>query len=289
MEIRVLGPLEIIGADGPVLLGAGKQRRLLAALAIHAGEGLPSDVLIDAVWGASPPASATKLLQVYVSQLRKALEPPVGIQTRGAGYALELAEESLDATRFERLIGDGRAAALDGNAALAVSLLRRALALWRGPAYGDFAYEQFARGEAERLEGLRLVALEERIAAELALGRQSDVLPELQNLAAAHPMRERIQAQAMLALYRSGRQTEALDVYAGVRAWLREELGLEPGTELRELQRRILQHDPALAVAPATAGPLIAVPAAPNALLGRERELSELRDLLARDDVRCSS
>ena len=175
---------------------------------------------------------------------------------------------------------------MDGNAALAVSLLRRALGLWRGPAYGEFAYEEFARGEAERLEELRLVALEERIAAELALGHHGDVLPELQSLAAAHPMRERLQAQAMLALYRSGRQTEALDVYAGVRAWLREELGLEPGSELRELQRRVLEHDPTLAVAPAVAGPSIGLPAAPNALLGRERELSELRDLLARDDVR---
>jgi predicted ATPase/DNA-binding SARP family transcriptional activator len=286
VEIRVLGSLEIVGADGPVSLGAGKQRRLLAALAIRAGEGLPSDVLIDAVWGASPPASATKLLQVYVSQLRKALEGPVRIHTRGAGYALEVGDDSLDAARFERLLGDGRAAILDGNAALAVSLLRRALALWRGLAYGEFAYEEFARGEAERLEELRLVALEERISAELALGRHGDVLPELQSLAAAHPLRERLQAQAMLALYRSGRQTEALGVYTGVRVWLREELGLEPGSELRELQRRVLEHDPTLAVAPATAGPSIGLPAAPNALLGRERELSELSDLLARDDVR---
>jgi predicted ATPase/DNA-binding SARP family transcriptional activator len=286
VEIRVLGSLEIIGADGPVSLGAGKQRRLLAALAIRAGEALPSDVLIDAVWGASPPVSATKLLQVYVSQLRKALEGPVRIRTRGAGYALEVGSDSLDAARFERLLAEGRAAALDGNARLAVSLLRRALALWRGPAYGELAYEQFARGEAERLEELRLVALEERIAAELQLSRHGDVLPELQSLAAAHPLRERLQAQAMLALYRSGRQTEALEVYAGLRAWLRDELGLEPNRDLRELEQRILQQDPALEVAPAAAGPLIGLPAAPNARLGRERELSELRDLLARDDVR---
>ncbi len=175
---------------------------------------------------------------------------------------------------------------LDGNARLAVSLFRRALALWRGPAYGEIAYEQFARGEAERLEELRLVALEERIAAELQLGRHGDVLPELQSFSAAHPLRERLQAQTMLALYRCGRQTEALEVYVGVRVWLREELGLEPGRELRELEQRILQQDPALAVAPAVAGPVIGLPAAPNALLGRERELSELRDLLARDDVR---
>ncbi len=286
MELRVMGPVELVGASGPVPLGGNKQRRLLAALAIRAGEALPSDVLIDAVWGAAPPASARKLLQVYVSQLRKLLGPPLAIRTRGGGYVLELDDGALDVARFERLLDHGRTAAASGNHALAASMFGRALGLWRGPAYGELAYEEFACAEAQRLEELRLVALEERIAAELELGRHDDLLPELQSLAAAHPLRERLQAQAMLALYRSGRQTEALEVYAVVYAWLRDELGLEPGSELRELQRRILQQDPALAVAPAAAGPLIGVPAAPNTLLGRERELSELRDLLARDDVR---
>ena len=144
----------------------------------------------------------------------------------------------------------GRAASREGNPALAASLLRRALGLWRGQAYGDFAYEEFARAEAERLEELRLVALEERIEAELALGRHDDLLPELRSLAAAHPGRERLQAQAMLALYRCGRQSEALELYTDARARLRDELGLEPSAELRELQRRILQQDPLLAAAP---------------------------------------
>ena len=163
MEVRVLGPVELVAEDGPVPLGAPKQRRLLSALVAHAGEARSADLLIDAVWGPSPPASAAKLLQTYVSQLRKALPPPARIRTRGAGYALELEDESLDAARFERLLSQARAALREGNPALAASLLRRGLGLWRGRAYGDFAYEEFARGEAERLEELRLAALEERI------------------------------------------------------------------------------------------------------------------------------
>ncbi len=221
VEVRVLGPVELVAEDGPVPLGAPKQRRLLSALVVHAGEARSADLLIDAIWGPSPPTSAAKLLQTYVSQLRKALPAPARIRTRGAGYALELEDESLDAARFERLLSQGRAASREGNPALAASLLRRALGLWRGQAYGDFAYEEFAREEAERLEELRLAALEERIEAELALGRHDDVLPELRSLAAAHPGRERLQAQAMLALYRCGRQSEALDLYTDARARLR--------------------------------------------------------------------
>jgi predicted ATPase/DNA-binding SARP family transcriptional activator len=286
VEVRVLGPVELVAEDGPVPLGAPKQRRLLSALVVHAGEARSADRLIDAVWGPSPPASAAKLLQTYVSQLRKALPAPARIRTRGTGYALELEDESLDAARFARLLSEGRAASREGNPALAASFLRRALGLWRGHAYGDFAYEEFARAEAERLEELRLVALEERIEAELALGRHDDLLPELRSLAAAHPGRERLQAQAMLALYRCGRQSEALEIYTDARAHLRDELGLEPGAELRELQRRILQQDPGLAAAARAEEALTRLPIPPNALLGRERELGELRQLLVRDDVR---
>ena len=286
MEIRVLGPVELVAEDGPVRLGAPKQRRLLSALVVHAGEACSADLLLDAIWGSSPPASAAKLLQTYVSQLRKALPAPARIRTRGAGYALELELEWLDAARFERLLSQGRAASREGNPALAASLLRRALALWRGQAYGDFAYEEFARGEAERLEELRLVALEGRIEAELALGRHADLLPELRSLAAAHPGRERLQVQAMLALYRCGRQSEALDLYTDARARLRDELGLEPSAELRELQRRILQQDAELAVAAVVEAAASALPAPPNRLLGRGRELAELSELLLRDEVR---
>jgi predicted ATPase/DNA-binding SARP family transcriptional activator len=286
VEIRVLGPLEVVGDDGPVPLPAAKQRQLLAALVMHAGEISSTDVLIEALWGASPPTSAAKLLQVYVSQLRKALPAPARIQTRGAGYLLELEGRSLDAARFEQLVVDGRTASREGNALLAASRLRRALGLWRGRAYGELAYEEFARAEAERLEELRLVALEERIEAELALGRHAELLPELRALAAAEPLRERMHAQAMLALYRGGRQSEALEHYAGVRAHLRDELGLEPGLELRELQRRILQHDPELLAGPDAEVLPISLPAPPNRLLGREREVEQLRELLLRDDVR---
>ena len=286
VEVRVLGPVELVAEDGPVPLGAPKQRRLLSALVVHAGEARSADLLIDAIWGPSPPTSAAKLLQTYVSQLRKALPAPARIRTRGAGYALELEDESLDAARFERLLSQGRAASREGNPALAASLLRRALGLWRGQAYGDFAYEEFARGEAERLEELRLAALEERIEAELALGRHEDLLPELRSLAAGHPGRERLQAQAMLALYRCGRQSEALELYTDARARLRDELGLEPSARLRELQRRILQQDAELAVAAGAEAAASALPAPPNRLLGRGRELAELCELLLRDEVR---
>jgi predicted ATPase/DNA-binding SARP family transcriptional activator len=285
-EIRVLGAIEIVADEGPVALGALQQRRLLAALATHAGETRSADLLIEALWNAAAPPSAAKVLQIYVSRLRKVLPATVRIRTRGAGYALELEDGSLDAARFERLLNEGREAMSLENPLLAASLLGRALALWRGSAYGEFAYEQFVRGEAERLEELRLVAVEGLIEAELALGRHAKRLPELRSLAAEHPSRERLQAQAMLALYRCGRHSEALDLYATTRAWLDEELGLEPSAELRELQRRILQHDPGLALSPTAETPPSLLPAPPNGLLGRERELSDLRDLLTRDDVR---
>jgi predicted ATPase/DNA-binding SARP family transcriptional activator len=286
VDVCVLGPIEIVGEDGPVPLGAPKQRRLLSALVIHAGEACSADRLIDAVWGASPPASADKLLQTYVSQLRRALPAPARIRTLGSGYGLELEDESLDAARFERLLSEGRAASRAGNPALAASLLRRALGLWRGQAYGELAYEEFARGEADRLEELRLEAVEERIEAELALGRDLEVLPELRSLAASHPARERFQAQAMIALYRCGRQSEALDLYTDARARLLDELGLEPSAELRQLQRRILEQDPELAATPATEAEASTLPSPPNRLLGRERELIKLSELLLRDQVR---
>ena len=286
VEIRVLGPLEVVGDDGPVPLAAAKQRQLLAALVIRGGETGSTDALIEALWGASPPTSAQKLLQVYVSRLRKVLPGPARIETRGAGYLLELDDQSLDAARFEHLVAEGRTASREENSLLAASLFRRALGLWRGRAYGEIAYQAFARAEAERLEELRLVALEERIEAELALGRHAELLPELTSLAIEHGARERMQAQAMLALYRCGRQSEALELYTATRDHLRDELGLEPGVELRKLQRRFLQHDPELlTVLNAEVSP-IRLPAPPNRLLGRERELEELRELILRDDVR---
>jgi predicted ATPase/DNA-binding SARP family transcriptional activator len=285
VEIRVLGPLELVTDDGRVPLPA-KQRRLLAALLVRVDETRTADVLIDSVWGVAPPASASSLLQVYVSQLRKALPAPARIATVGSGYALSLDEASLDAAQFERLLQEGKEAMSDGNPALAASVFARALGLWCGQAYGELAYEEFARAEAERLEELRLVCIEAGLEAGLALGQHDDLLPELQGLALAHPLRERVQAQLMLALYRCGRQTEALDLFREVCRRLREELGLEPGSELHELQRQILQHDPTLTVPASRIEQLAVLPAPPNALLGRERELDELRQLLLRERVR---
>jgi predicted ATPase/DNA-binding SARP family transcriptional activator len=285
-EIRVLGPLELIGEGRPLPLAAPKERRLLAALVAEAGKTRSSDALTDAIWGDSPPRSAPKLLQVYVSKLRKRLPAAANIRTRGSGYTLELQDGVLDAARFERLLHEGREAAELGNRSLAASILGRALALWRGEAYGELADEAFVRAEAQRLEELRLVALEERLAAELALGGDAKLLAELGALADSHPLRERLQAQMMLALYRSGRQSEALDRFAATRRQLHDELGLEPGAELRDLQRRILQQDPALAVAPVTQYAAGALPIPPKPLLGRERELAELGELLGRNEVR---
>jgi predicted ATPase/DNA-binding SARP family transcriptional activator len=286
VEIRILGPLAIVGEEGAIALPAAKLRQLLAALVVDAGTIRSSDFLLEALWGASPPPSAAKLLQVYVSKLRRLLPGPARIATHGSGYALEVGDGLVDAARFERLLGEGRVALREGNPALAAATLRRALSLWRGAAFGELAYDEFARAEAERLEELRLVATEERIGAELELGLQVELLPELHSLAAAHPLRERVQAQIMLALYRSGRQAEALERYDLTRRRLDDELGLEPNTELRELQRRILQHDPALAAPPAVEHVPAVLPAAPNPLRGRERELADLRELLRHDDVR---
>ena len=281
-----MGSVELTGAQGPVPLHADKQRRLLAALVVRAGEALPADVLIDAIWAAAPPATAGKLLQVYVSQLRKLLTPPVAIRTLSGGYVLELGADAVDAARFERLVTDGLEAAAGGNHALACSLLARGLGLWRGPAYGELAYAEFARAESERLEELHLVAFEEWLAAEIALGRHRQQLAEVCGLAHAQPLRERAQALAMLALYRCGRQADALEMYAAMHRRLRDELGLDPGVELRELQRRILQQDHELSGVDAAPAGSPSLPAAPNALIGREREVDELRELLLRDDVR---
>ncbi|MEP7022762.1 MAG: BTAD domain-containing putative transcriptional regulator [Actinomycetota bacterium] len=285
VQIRVLGELEVVGPAGPVALRALKLRQLLAALVVAGGEPRSADSLLDALWGESPPPSAGKLLQVYVSRLRKLLPDGIGIRTQGAGYALELSQMSLDAAQFERLVNDGRKALRDGNPLLAGSLLRRAMSLWHGRPYGELADFEFARFEAARLEELRLVALEERIEADLAAGRHAGLIAELGSLARAHPLRERLQAQAMLCLYRCGRHTEALELFSALRATLNDELGLEPGSTLRELQARILRHDPALLprVEPDAPGGL---PTPANRLVGRERELRELGELMRDDDVR---
>ena len=286
MELRVLGPLEVSGENGPVDLPAAMHRRLLAALTLARGQACSADALIDAVWGEAPPASARKLLQVYVSQLRKALPSRDALATTPTGYVLHLDDGSLDADRFERLHDDAVEALAQGNPSLARSHLGRALALWRGPAYADVMYDGFARAEAERLEELRLVAVEARLDASLQLGRHDEVLADALAMARDQSLRERVQGLAMLALYRAGRQTDALDHYAELRRRMDDELGLEPSAELRELHRRILQQDPALDPSEAPVDATSALPEPPNPLLGRERDLEALAALLSRRDVR---
>ncbi|HUG65717.1 MAG TPA: BTAD domain-containing putative transcriptional regulator, partial [Gaiellaceae bacterium] len=283
-EVRVLGPVEVVGVDGPIRLAA-KQARLLVALVVARGHARDVDELVEATWDGAPPASARKLVQVYVSQLRKALPSAVDIATVDSGYYLVLEPGVLDAERFERLLGECVSARADGNAALASSLADRALALWRGRAFGELAYEDFARAESERLEELRLVALEERLGALLALGRHDEVLGEALGLADEQQFRQRPHELAMLALYRAGRQADALEHYAAVRARFDQELGLEPGSALRELQRRILLQDPELDLS-ADSVSVGALPVSPNPLVGRTRELDELRSLLDRRESR---
>jgi DNA-binding SARP family transcriptional activator len=247
MDFRILGPLEVRGdGDRALRLGGRKQRALLAALLLHANRVLSSHSLVEALWGDSPPETAATALQGYVSQLRKAFAPARAIVTRAPGYLVEVEEDELDLNRFERLVEEARQASTEGDAARAAVQLREALALWRGPALGDLADEPFARSEALRLEELRLVAVEERIEADLALGRQAALVGELEGHVAQHPLRERPRAQLMVALYRSGRQAEALAAYREARRVLVDELGIEPGRELQELEQAILRHDPEL-------------------------------------------
>jgi DNA-binding SARP family transcriptional activator/ABC-type branched-subunit amino acid transport system substrate-binding protein len=242
LDFRILGPFEVLDGDRPVALGGPKQRALLAVLLLRRGEVVSRDRLIDELWGERPPASAAKTVQVYVSNLRKALGDGV-LLTRGQGYLLHATPDQIDADRVAALVTEGRAAFGDGDPQRASDRLREALALWLSPALADFAYEPFAQGEIARLDEERLAALEDRIDADLALGRHAALIGELEMLAGEHPLRERLQALLMLALYRSGRQTEALARYQHARTRLIDEVGIEPGRQLQDLQRAILTQD----------------------------------------------
>jgi YVTN family beta-propeller protein len=244
-EFRVLGPFEVAERGEPLDVGVGKQRALLAVLVLSAGEVVSTDRLIDALWGDRPPASALNSVRVYVSHLRRTLGNG-RLLTRGRGYLLTVEPEQVDLGRFERLVAEGREALAAGQAERAADVLQEALALWRGPALVDFASEPFAQGEIARLEELRVAALEERLEADLALAHHGELVPELEALVHTNPLRERLRAQLMLALYRSGRQAEALEAYRQARATLVGELGLEPGRRLQELERAILSQDPRL-------------------------------------------
>jgi DNA-binding SARP family transcriptional activator/streptogramin lyase len=245
LQFRILGPLEVAEDGEPLDVGGAKPRALLAILLLHRREAVSADRLIDELWGERPPATAPKTLQAYVSRLRKAIGTDL-LLTRANGYVLEVEPEQVDLDGFEALAAEGRDALAAGNARLAADRLGEALALWRGQPLADFAYEQFAQDEIGRLEEARLDALEDRIDAELMLGKHAKLVGELERLVAENPLRERLLGQLMLALYRSGRQAEALEAYRRGRRALDEELGLEPGPALRELEQAILDHDPAL-------------------------------------------
>jgi YVTN family beta-propeller protein len=254
VEFRILGSLEALDGERAIPLGGGQQRGVLAILLIHRGTVVSVDRAVDLLWGERPPGTATKTVQVYVSRLRKELGDGM-LLTRAGGYVLQLEPDQLDADRFERLVAEAREELRRGDVNAARDLLREALGLWRGPPLADFTYESFARDEIDRLEELRLAALEERVDADLALGRHAELISELEMLVREHPTRERFRAQMMLALYRSGRQAEALASYRQGQRTLDEELGLEPGPELRGLERAILAQDPAIAApAPARRG-----------------------------------
>jgi peptide/nickel transport system substrate-binding protein len=239
LEFRILGPLEVARDDGPLELPAGKPRALLAVLLLHRGEVVSVDRLVDELWGERPPPTAAKNLQGYVARLRRTLGNGA-LVTQAPGYALRV--DALDAARFQALVEEAR----HEEPSAAAPRLEEALALWRGPPLADFAYEPFAQDEIRRLEDLRLAALEDRVEADLALGRHAEVVAELDSLAHEHPLRERLQGLRLIALYRCGRQAEALEAYRTTRRRLVDELGVEPGPELKELERMILKHDPLL-------------------------------------------
>lgn len=262
LDFRVLGPLQVATNGSSLPLGGTKQRAVLALLLLHANEVVSSDRLIDQLWAGSPPESAANIVHGYISHLRKTLEPGRArgehelLVSRPPGYVLRVQPEQIDAERFASLTGEARRLLDEGEADAAAERLRAALALWRGPPLADLTYESFARPDIERLEEARLAALEDRIDADLALGRDGELVGELRELVGKQPLRERPRGQLMVALYRSGRQADALAVYRDGRRVLTEELGIEPGPALRDLERAILHHDAALG-APTTAPPAV--------------------------------
>jgi DNA-binding SARP family transcriptional activator len=252
MEFRILGPLEVVDDGRTVALGGSKQRALLAILLLRANEVVSRDRLIEDLWGERAPETASTALHGYVSQLRKALKPRRGedehqlLITRAPGYLLRVDPEQFDLRRFERLVREAKSELVEGDAQAASRALAEGLALWRGPPLAELGSAPFALVESLRLQELRVSTLEDRVEADLALGRHHDLVAELETLAAEHPFRERLRGQLMLALYRSGRQAEALRTYQQARRLLADELGLEPGQELKQLEQAILRQDPTL-------------------------------------------
>ena len=287
----LLGELEVVKDDGrDVVVNGAKQRALLAILALRVGRPVPTDQLVEALWGEDPPAAVRNGLQGLVSKLRRALGAPDLVAMRGGGYALELPPDAVDVARYERLVAEGRGAAAD-DPARAAQILAEADALWRGDALAEFTYEAFASASITRLSELRLAVIEERLEAELQLGRHLAAIAELEPLVAAHPLRERTRGLLMIALYRAGRQADALRSYQEGRLVLAEELGLDPGPELRQLEAAVLAQEPELdaPVPPAVTEPPPAAwkghrstpPESLTPLVGRDDELHKLTQLLA--------
>lgn len=245
IEYRLLGPLDALVDGVPAQLGPPRQRILLAALLCEANALVPTPRLVDLLWPDDPPSSAANLVQGYVSGLRKAVGKDA-IETRGVGYVARVGQGALDLQVFERLAHEGSVALESGRHDAAADVLGQALALWRGPALSDLGDEPFVVATAARLEELRILTLERRLTAEIAIGRHADVVGEIETLVAAHPLRERPWGLLMLALYRSGRQADALDAYRRARSTLVEEIGIEPGAWLRELEAAMLRQDRSL-------------------------------------------
>jgi DNA-binding SARP family transcriptional activator len=283
LELRLLGGFEVVAGGRSLPLGGARQRAVLARLAISANELVSTDQLVDEVWQGAPPRGAITTLQVYVSHLRKALAGTTAtIETRRPGYVLVVAPEAIDARRFENLVAQANSV-FDRDPIRASTLLREALDLWRGPALADFAFESFASVEATRLDELRVRAIERRIEADLELGRPGDVVAELETLVADHPLREAFWRQLMLALYRTGRQADALRAYRRAADHLRDELGLVPSVPLQQLEQAILLQDEALDPHrdPVPEGPVSAPLSVPlTSFVGRGREVGQVVDLL---------
>jgi predicted ATPase/DNA-binding SARP family transcriptional activator len=278
IEFRLLGPVEAVRSGNAIALGGSRQRALLALLLMERGRPVTVDRLVEELWQGEPPTAAITTLRTYVSKLRSALGTEILITGSSSGYVLDVAPESVDALRFEQLAREGGQALARGASARAAERLRSALELWRGLPFADLADEGALRLEAVRLEQLRLRALEERIDAELALGGAAEVVDELEALVGEHPFRERLWAQLMLALYRSGRQAEALDAYQRARGLLDTELGLEPSEDLKQLQQAILRQDVPEVAPPEERHNL---PAPTTSFIGRELELGELERMLS--------
>jgi DNA-binding SARP family transcriptional activator len=274
VDISVLGPLEVRVGGQALPVQGRRQKALFGLLLLSANLVIPTETLLEELWGEEQPASGATALQVRISQLRRALGPAgVAIETRTPGYAMRVAPEQVDSQRFERALAEGAALLADARPLDAAGRLREALALWRGPALADLAFERFAQAEIARLEELRLLALEERAEADLACGRHAELVAELEALVAAHPVRERFRAQLMLALYRSSRQADALGSYREGRDILVGELGIEPGERLRKLERAILRQDPAIAGRPGVETPSRPATTVPPVAASEERKV----------------